>query len=124
MSKPAQEAPYAYHGLDRVFHEKARLGIVTSLVGRPGGLGFADLKAKCGLTDGNLSRHLQVLEEAGYVQIRKEFQGRKPTTHCSLSSQGYRDFLQYLNVLEQVLQQATAGRKLAGRLSDKGLQPG
>ena len=56
------DAPYAY-GLDRVLHEKARLGIMTSLVGHPKGLAFGDLKKLCNLTDGNLSRHLQVLQE-------------------------------------------------------------
>src|SRR6478735_808783 len=60
---------FAYDGLDRVIHEKARLGILTSLIGHPKGLLFGDLKALCGVTDGNLSRHLQVLEEAGLVQI-------------------------------------------------------
>ena len=56
---------FAYDGLERVFHEKARLGIMTSLVGHPKGLIFSDLKELCALTDGNLSRHLQVLHEAG-----------------------------------------------------------
>ena len=56
---------FAYDGLERVFHEKARLGIMTSLVTNPRGLIFSDLKELCHLTDGNLSRHLQVLHEAG-----------------------------------------------------------
>ena len=56
-----QPGRFAYEGLDRVLHEKARLGIMTSLVGRPEGLIFADLKRLCALTDGNLSRHLDVL---------------------------------------------------------------
>ncbi len=60
MSDRSRPAPYAYDGLDRIFHEKARLGIVTSLVSQGEGLGFSELKALCGLTDGNLSRHLQV----------------------------------------------------------------
>src|SRR5262249_53123917 len=64
MAKTETEAPFAYEGLDRVIHEKARLGILTSLMAHPKGLAFADLKQLCGLTDGNLSRHLQVLEEA------------------------------------------------------------
>ena len=51
---------FAYDGLERVFHEKARLGIMTSLVTNPRGLVFSDLKEFCALTDGNLSRHLQV----------------------------------------------------------------
>jgi DNA-binding transcriptional ArsR family regulator len=65
MTKAEPTAPFAYEGLDRIFHEKARLGIVSSLAGHSEGLAFSELKALCGLTDGNLSRHLQVLEEAG-----------------------------------------------------------
>src|ERR687888_212712 len=68
MSKSSMgSAPFAYDGLDRVIHEKARLGLLTSLMAHPKGLAFADLKQLCGLTDGNLSRHLQVLQEAGVV---------------------------------------------------------
>ena len=62
-------APFSYDGLDRVIHEKARLGLLTSLMAHPRGLAFADLKQLCGLTDGNLSRHLQVLQEAGLVAV-------------------------------------------------------
>jgi len=58
---------FAYEGLERVLHEKARLGIMTSLVTRPEGLLFSELKRLCALTDGNLSRHLDVLREAGVV---------------------------------------------------------
>jgi len=57
MPKP-DSAPFSYDGLDRVIHEKARLGLLTSLMAHPKGLAFADLKQLCGLTDGNLSRHL------------------------------------------------------------------
>src|SRR6202521_1880793 len=73
MSKNKVKAPdhpgrFAYEGLDRVIHEKARLGIVTSLVTHPRGLLFNDLKELCALSDGNLSRHLQILAEAGLVE--------------------------------------------------------
>ena len=56
-----EQGRFAYEGLDRVIHEKARLSVLTSLVAHPKGLVFGDLKQMCGLTDGNLSRHLQVL---------------------------------------------------------------
>src|SRR5262249_50646096 len=59
---------FAYEGLERVIHEKARLSIMTSLAAHPSGLVFTDLKEQCALTDGNLSRHLQVLHEAGLVE--------------------------------------------------------
>src|SRR6059058_3272427 len=75
---------FAYEGLERVFHEKARLGIMTSLVTHPKGLIFADLKELCALTDGNLSRHLQVLHEAGFVEITKGFLRNRPQTLCHL----------------------------------------
>ena len=73
-------APFSYDGLDRVIHEKARLGLLTSLMAHPKGLAFADLKQLCGLTDGNLSRHLQVLQEAGLVEVTKGYEGNRPHT--------------------------------------------
>lgn len=69
MFETEPQAPCAYAGLDRVFHEKGRLGIVSSLAAQADGLTFSELEGLCALTDGNLSRHLQVLEEAGYVEI-------------------------------------------------------
>ena len=99
--------PFAFTGLDRVFHERARLGIVTSLAGQADGLSFAQLKQLCGLTDGNLNRHLSVLEEAGYVAIEKAQQGRRARTHCRLLPRGRSDFAAYLAALEGALREAT-----------------
>lgn len=109
---PLADAPFAYAGLDRVMHEKARLGILTSLAGRPDGVSFPDLQRLCGLTQGNLSRHLQVLEEAGFVVIDKSFEGRRPRTSVALTPLGRDRFLAYLDVLEQVVRDAAtaAGR--------------
>jgi len=104
---PGTEAPYAYEGLDRIFHERARLGIVTSLAGHAEGLGFSDLKTLCGLTDGNLSRHLQVLEEAGFVAIDKGYEGKRPHTRCYLTEDGRARFGEYLDVLHEVLRKAS-----------------
>ena len=59
-------------GLDRVIHERARLSVLTSLVTNPKGLAFGDLKQLCALTDGNLSRHLRVLEKGKMVETREE----------------------------------------------------
>ncbi|HEY4252864.1 MAG TPA: transcriptional regulator [Roseomonas sp.] len=101
-----REAPFAYEGLDRTIHEKARLGVLTSLAGHPRGLSFADLKQLCGLTDGNLSRHLQVLQEAGLVDIAKTFEGVRPLTTCRMTPDGRRRFLDYLAVLERVVRDA------------------
>ena len=105
--------PFAYDGLDRVFHEKARLGIVTSLAAHADGLSFTDLKALCGLTDGNLNRHLQVLEEARHVLIQKGYDGKRPQTRCRLSEEGRARFADYLAVLEQVVSQAIRANKAA-----------
>lgn len=107
-------ARFAYEGLDRVFHEKARLGIVTSLAGHVDGLAFRDLKQLCGLTDGNLSRHLQVLEEAGIVAVTKGYEGRRPHTSCRLTQVGRQRFDAYLAVLEQAVRDAAAAARSAG----------
>lgn len=108
MTKPHAKAPFAYEGLDRAIHEKARLGVLTSLMAHPHGLAFADLKHLCGLTDGNLSRHLQVLQEAGLVEIIKGYEGNRPHTQCRLTCAGRQRFLDYLAVLEQVVRDAAA----------------
>jgi DNA-binding transcriptional ArsR family regulator len=105
--KTKKSGRFAYEGLDRIIHEKARLGILTSLVSHPEGLLFTDLKSLCALTDGNLSRHLQVLEEAHLVEVWKGFQNRKPQTLCRLSAHGRKRFLAYLEELERVLQDAS-----------------
>src|SRR5271154_1526701 len=106
------DAPFAYDGLDRIIHEKARLGLLTSLMAHPKGLAFADLKKLCGLTDGNLSRHLQVLQEAGLVELTKGYEGNRPHTSCRLTKTGRRRFLDYLAVLERLVRDAA---KAAGK---------
>jgi DNA-binding MarR family transcriptional regulator len=100
------DAPFAYDGLDRTIHEKARLGILTSLITRPDGLSFNDLIRLCGLTQGNLSRHLQVLEEAGLVDIRKGYQFNRPHTQLRLTKEGRQRFADYLQILEQIVKAA------------------
>jgi DNA-binding MarR family transcriptional regulator len=106
---------FAYEGLDRLMHEKARLGIMTSLMTRPEGLVFGELKQLCSLTDGNLSRHLDVLHEAGLVEVRKGYERRRPQTICSLSPLGRQRFQQYLVELERVIRDALPGRDPAGQ---------
>ncbi|HEY7243590.1 MAG TPA: transcriptional regulator [Xanthobacteraceae bacterium] len=97
---------FAYDGLDRLIHEKARLSVLTSLIGHPQGLVFGNLKEMCALTDGNLSRHLQVLEEAGLVAIEKRYDRNRPQTVCRITSEGRRRYLDYLKVLERVVRDA------------------
>ena len=117
---------FAYEGLERVLHEKVRLGIMTSLVTRPEGLLFSELKRMCALTDGNLSRHLDVLREAGLVEVWKGFENRRPQTLCRLSADGRHRFLAYLEQLEQVIRDAMPkAAKRGARVPDlpKGWQP-
>lgn len=99
---------FAYDGLERVVHEKARLGIVTSLVTHPQGLLFNDLKELCKLTDGNLSRHLHILHEAGFVEVWKGYHGNRPQTLVQLTADGRKRFLDYIAVLEHVVTDALA----------------
>ncbi len=97
---------FAYDGLDRIMHEKARLGIMTSLITRPEGLLFGELKQLCSLTDGNLSRHIEVLHEAGLVEVRKGYERKRPQTLCCLTPLGRRRFQDYLAELERVIRDA------------------
>ena len=121
-----QPGRFAYEGLERALHEKARLGIMTSLVMRPEGLLFSDLKRLCSLTDGNLSRHLDVLKEAGLVEVWKGFDNRRPQTLVRLSPDGRHRFLSYLEELEHVIRDAMPKAARRGdRLPDlpPGFQP-
>src|SRR3954452_9498837 len=111
MMSKIDSAPFSYEGLDRVIHEKARLGLLTSLMAHPKGLLFNDLKELCGLTDGNLSRHLAVLQEAGLVQITKGFERNRPQTVCRITREARDRYLEYLAVLEQVVKDAAAAVK-------------
>jgi len=119
-----QSGRFAYDGLDRVIHEKARLSVLTSLVAHPRGLVFGDLKQLCSLTDGNLSRHLQVLEEAGLIDIEKGYEHNRPQTICRITARGRRRYLDYLTVLEQVVRDAaTAAEADAAAPGLRGLKP-
>src|SRR5258708_18783264 len=106
-SKPSSaEGRFAYEGLDRVIHERARLSVLTSLLTHPKGVAFGDLKQLCSLTDGNLSRHLQVLERAKMVEISKGLDHNRPLTVCRITASGRKRYLEYLATLEQVLRDA------------------
>lgn len=100
------EGRFAYEGLDRVIHERARLSVLTSLVTSPKGLTFNELKQLCSLTDGNLSRHLSVLEKDGMVEIVKGHDRNRPQTICRITPAGRRRYLEYLTTLEQVVRDA------------------
>ncbi len=104
-------APFAYEGLDRVIHERARLSVLTSLITNAKGLTFADLKQSCALTDGNLSRHLAVLERAKMIEIVKGHDRNRPLTTCRITASGRKRFLDYLSTLEQVVMDAAKATK-------------
>ena len=108
---PPSEGRFAYEGLDRVIHERARLSVLTSLITNPKGLTFGDLKQLCGLTDGNLSRHLQVLEKESMVDIVKGHDRNRPQTMCRITAPGRKRYLEYLSTLEQVVRDAAKGAK-------------
>jgi len=106
---PASEGRFAYEGLDRVIHERARLSVLTSLLTNPKGLTFGDLKQLCALTDGNLSRHLSVLENAKMIEIAKGHDRNRPLTVCRITANGRKRYLEYLSTLEQVVLDAAHG---------------
>jgi DNA-binding MarR family transcriptional regulator len=113
-SKKSAGPRFAYDGLDRVIHERARLSVLTSLVTHSKGLLFGDLKQLCALTDGNLNRHLQVLEEARLIAIAKGVQNNRPQTICRITALGRKRYVEYLAVLEQVLLDAAAAVRTEG----------
>ena len=111
VDEASETGRFAYEGLERAIHEKARLGIMTSLATHQKGVLFNDLKELCALTDGNLSRHLAVLQEAGLVEISKGFERNRPQTVCRITQLGRDRYLEYLAVLEQVVRDAAAAVK-------------
>ncbi len=119
MTNRGDSGRYAYEGLERVMHEKARLGIMTTLLARPEGVLFTDLKRLCALTDGNLSRHLAALTDAGLVEQWKRFQGRRPQTLCRLSAEGRVRFESYLEELGKVIRDAARARSVARKADDE-----
>jgi DNA-binding MarR family transcriptional regulator len=104
--EPPDSGQFAFEGLDRALHEKARLGILSSLIANPHGLLFAELKTLCSLTDGNLSRHVQVLQKAGLVEIWKGAQGNRTQTLVRMTDEGRQRFMEYIGVLEQIVSEA------------------
>jgi len=97
-----------YEALERIFHEPNRLAIMSTLCAADEGLPFTELRDACGLTDGNLNRHLKVLDAAGVLRIKKVFVDAKPRTTVALSKKGLRRFSEYLEALNDVLTAAQA----------------
>lgn len=103
MSEPTKDA-FDINRIDEVIHGRIRLGIMAYLSGADVAE-FGELKTRLGTTDGNLSVHLRKLEEAGFVEVEKTFQGRKPLTRAKLSAQGREAFITYLDQISALLAQ-------------------
>src|ERR1700683_2588004 len=103
---PAQARSATLPDLDRLIHERIRLGIVSALAAAKSPLTFNDLKALLDTTDGNLSVHARKLEEARYVVCEKSFEGRLPKTEYSLTAAGRKAFEKYLDHMEAIIKAA------------------
>src|SRR3977135_3400905 len=96
------EAPLSMHEIERLLHERLRLGIISALAVNDS-LTFNELKHSVKTSDGNLSVHARKLEEAGYVHCLKTFAGRTPRTEYSLTTAGRRALERYLDHMEALL---------------------
>ena len=99
----ANQAPFSYPGLERIFHERGRLAICTCLIAHSDGLSFTELQAACDLTDGNLNRHLHALAEVGIVATDKQRGSGRPLTVYRITKRGRQRFLAYVDELESVV---------------------
>lgn len=94
--------PEPFLQLDRVIHEKGRLGIMAMLAASPE-LSFTELRDALSMTDGNLTTHVRTLQEEGLVSVAKSFQNNRPLTTCSLTVAGRKAFAEYIALLEQIV---------------------
>ena len=92
----------APESLDALIHERVRLGVMSALAASPE-LAFTQLRDMLKVTDGNLSVHARMLQEAGYVRIEKGFVERRPRTTLSLTSKGRAAFARYISTLEELV---------------------
>jgi DNA-binding MarR family transcriptional regulator len=96
--------------LDRVIHERMRLGIISALAANEK-LSFGELKKLLNTTDGNISVHARRLEEAGYVTMQKSFKGRVPLTEYAITKEGKKALERYLNHMEALINAMKGGGK-------------
>ena len=115
------DAPFAYSGLERIFHERGRLALCTCLIAADDGMRFTDLQEACGLTDGNLNRHLHALSDVGIISLERVRGTGRPTTIVRITSAGRTRFLAYIDELESVVRavqdRASDDRSSASRLA-------
>ena len=96
--------PEPFLQLDRVIHEKGRLGIM-SLLAASAQLSFTEIRDTLSMTDGNITAHVRTLQEAGYIAVTKAFQKGRPLTTYALTTPGRKAFAAYIDLLEQIVQQ-------------------
>ncbi len=101
-------APFAYEGLERLFHERGRLAVCTCLIANPRGMSFTALVDACALTDGNLNRHLHALAETGIVTLARTRRDGRPITTVTITKHGKSRFLAYIDELEAVVRAVNA----------------
>ncbi len=99
--------PEPFLQLDRLIHEKGRLAIMSMLAAAPE-LSFTELRDALGMTDGNLTTHIRVLQQEGYLSVAKSYQNNRPLTTCSLTPAGRSAFAEYINLLEKIVRQNKA----------------
>lgn len=96
--------PEPFLQIDRVIHEKGRMGIMSLLAASPE-LSFTEMRETLEMTDGNLTSHIRTLQEAGYVSIAKTYQNNRPLTTCSLTAAGRKAFATYIDLLDLIVRQ-------------------
>jgi predicted ArsR family transcriptional regulator len=113
------DAPFAFTGLERIFHERGRLAVCACLIANPDGMRFTELQEACALTDGNLNRHLHALAEVGVVASERLRGHGRPTTIVRITEDGRSRFLAYVDELEGVVRgvQRQADAATSGRMA-------
>jgi len=96
--------PDLFLQLNRVIHEKGRLAIMSALAATAE-LSFTELRDTLEMTDGNLTTHIRILQEEGFVSVAKSYQNNRSLTTCSLTKAGRKAFTDYINLLEQIVRQ-------------------
>jgi len=97
--------PESFQQLDKVIHEKNRMGIMSMLAAVKS-ISFTDLRNTLNMSDGNLITHIRTLQKNGYVSTTKSFHDNRPLTTCSLTEDGRNSFVEYVNLLEGIVKQA------------------
>ncbi|MBC5811147.1 MAG: transcriptional regulator [Candidatus Eremiobacteraeota bacterium] len=107
------QAPFAYDGLERIFHERGRLAVCSCLIAKPEGMSFTALQDACALTDGNLNRHLHALSETAVVSLERVRGSGRPTTIVKITEVGRARFLAYIDALEAIVRAVHDGERSA-----------